>query len=151
MTRRQEFETTDKLWKLVEIAIKDVDDCVERGIEIDMGRWVSHDGWTTCSVCLGGAVLHSTYGINELEYLVDIDGTISFGIVKHKIRALNAIRCGELSKAYYFLQKDLSESGRLPSGLLELEQSLNGMLYASSAYQLAKVRELLPKLKELDI
>lgn len=54
---QQQFKKINKLWKLLEVALEDVERCRnDKRYKLDMGTW--HRKWDTkCSVCLAGSVL----------------------------------------------------------------------------------------------
>ena len=60
--------------QLLEIALKDIRDAIEKGIKVDMSSWVEYSTGKPCAVCLGGAVMIGTCKENfeMFDFTVDL-------------------------------------------------------------------------------
>lgn len=72
MDLKEEFESTEKLWRLTEIALQELKSCKKQGIGIDMEYWVLFEGKKACSVCLAGAVMVNQYRLTGYDSLLNI-------------------------------------------------------------------------------
>jgi|SRR6185369_10854583 len=96
----------DKLWKLLEMGIKDLLATEVAGMKIDMGKWL-----TECSCCLAGAVLYQKgfrdpveYGPMESDHMTLINCPEGW---QTKLEALDALRVGCIGSAIHkFYGKD---------------------------------------------
>lgn len=136
---KDEFLKADKLWKLLEIALDDVEYCQKNGIEIEMDDWYKYNKADICSVCLAGAVLFRTVHLDHKSIFENKN--ISDALFK-RIFILDDIRLGNRDdiKAGY---KDLFGE------VLSIELPIR--IDSSNKGQLDYAKSLLPILKEANL
>ena len=104
---------------LLKLALKDLESCRSSpDYVIDMDIWHYSDG-ETCNVCLAGAVMSQTLGLEPAESL-SIGPWSTGGLtdnVRNRLLALNHFRCGNLLSGLNKLSckkpKDLPETVRI--------------------------------------
>ncbi len=64
---QDEFETTNKFWRMVELALEDLKKCFKLGITLNNDDWFHKSDGKVCAVCLGGAVLYGRYSLTDFR------------------------------------------------------------------------------------
>ena len=105
MTQPATHTLPDTLADLLEVAVNDMN-------SLDRDRYLPnslmwHSGTdredSVCEVCLGGAALAGSLGMDRSTPNGTADTIIRFGLNGNKIRALDALRCGDIRTAAYTL------------------------------------------------
>ncbi len=94
-----EFETTDKLWRLWEIACQHLRSCEDRDdVTVEMASWYRGCG-ETCVVCMAGAVMLEVFKLNMHGEL--LCGHEPFTVSQwDRFKAINSLRQGRVLEAH---------------------------------------------------
>lgn len=99
----------DDLPSLIRLAVADLERCeVSEDYVVDMKFWHVPGGAGTCFVCLAGAVMAQTLGVDA-----QVDATPGWSEERCKLWALDAVRSGELRRALKLMNKDPSVADRV--------------------------------------
>ncbi len=115
--REEDFETTTKLSRLIEIALEDMEQAEQDGVTIDMGHWLvfryeKQHFWSwwkrSCTACLAGCVMKNTYGADKshngviVRYLGDSSSERRANIGM-RMMALDCVRNHDFENAWSYM------------------------------------------------
>ena len=166
--KQTEFLQTDKLWKLLDFALQDLQSIkVNPKYKVYMHVWHSPEGFVgngktirICQVCLAGAVLSNTFKTNSQEVytpdsLLDAELDIQDSL-KNALLAIEEMRLGYIDDAWYRLsparREELNEEQM--NKVLKIENSNNFFMYKNFKnfqQSLNFYTKIKNQLKELDI
>ena len=115
VSRKQEFEITTKLSRIIEIALEDLEQAEKDDVCIDMGNWLvymhppKYKPWaqTECFACFAGCVMKNTFNIkSSVGWLrrnsrVDYYGpSLRDEKLARRFYALDSVRSGHFNTAW---------------------------------------------------
>ena len=115
VSRKEDFETTTKLSRIMEIALEDLEEAEKDNVKINMANWLVYQrapvykpwGATQCFACFAGCVMRNTFNVKgeDVPSWFRSVGTISYGPytgenISARLYALDSVRSQHFHSAW---------------------------------------------------